>query len=157
MLLFMAASCRFAFAVHILSVLAYQRQGDISSDVLARSVNTNAVVIRRILGDLRAAGLIVTQRGKSGGARLSRPPEEMPLDLVYRAIQGGQRLSLHPQGPNPECPVGRKIQDVLAEVFTAAQEALERELARRTVADVLDEVAADGVLRGTRAHPGTLT
>ena len=147
----MAANCRFAFAVHILAVLAYRREHGVTSDLLAASVNTNAVVIRRILSDLRRSGLVVTHKGAGGGARLSAPPEEITLDAVYRAVGSGPGFSPHPQHPNRRCPVGKKIERVLAEVFSSAQAALEAELAHRTLADVLETVT-DG-----RAGPALKT
>ncbi|MHA3773893.1 Rrf2 family transcriptional regulator [Verrucomicrobiota bacterium sgz303538] len=138
----MAASCKFAFAVHILAVLALRRETGVTSDLLAGSVNTNAVVIRRLLTDLRKAGLVSTHKGAGGGAWLTRAPEEISLDVVYRAVQCSSSFSSHPQQPNQRCPVGRKIEQVLDDVFGSAQAALERALAERTLADVLEDVAA---------------
>ncbi len=136
----MAATCRFAFAVHILTVLAYKQREGGTSDLLAGSVNTNAVVIRRILSELRRAGLVTTHKGAGGGARLSRPPEEITLDAIYRAMECGPSFSPHPHQPDQHCPIGRKIEVVLGEVFASAEAALEQELARRTLADVLETV-----------------
>ena len=134
------ASCRFAFAVHILAVLAYKEGVGATSELLGRSVNTNPVVVRRILSELRRAGLVLTHKGAGGGARLSRPPQEISLAEIYRAVEHGPSFSMHPHPPNPRCPVGHKIEAVLAEVFTAAQEALARELDRRTLAELLETV-----------------
>ena len=63
----MAQNCRFAFAVHVLSALALAPEGALNSEQLAQTVNTNPVVIRRLLLDLREAKLIETQRGPGGG------------------------------------------------------------------------------------------
>jgi len=134
------ANCRFAFAIHILTVLAYRRGEEVNSDMLAGSVNTNAVVVRRILGALRRAGIIVTQRGTGGGARLGREPEEISLDQVYRAVEGAPSFGVHPHRPNQRCPVGQRIEEVLGEVFSTAQEALERALKERTLAEMLETV-----------------
>src|SRR5687767_10391319 len=128
----MAATCRFAFAVHVLAVLALRREAGVTSDALARSVNTNAVVIRRILADLRRAGIVDTYKGAGGGAWLTSAPDQVRLDAVYRAVGGGTSFSLHPQKPNQRCMVGRKIEEVLCEVFSSAQQALEQALAQRT-------------------------
>ncbi len=144
----MAASCRFAFAVHILSVLALKAQKGVTSDVLAGSVNTNPVVIRRLLSTLQHAGLVATHKGAGGGSQLARPPEQISLSAIYRAIEPAPSFSPHPQEPNQRCPVGRKIEVVLTEVFASAQAALEDELARRTLADVLDTLAEDVPLSG---------
>lgn len=158
----MAANCQFAFAVHTLAVLAHRGGAGVNSGALARSVNTNAVVIRRLLSGLRAAGLIVTQRGAAGGARLSRAPGEISLDQIYHAVGDGSGFSHHPHPPNPRCPVGCRIETVLGEVFSSAQSALEHALAERTLADVLDTVnepapvsrKAPPVRRNPRARVG---
>jgi Rrf2 family protein len=138
----MAASCRFAFAIHVLAVLAHQRTvGGACSDKLARSVNTNPVVIRRLLAQLRRAGLVQTQKGSSGGSMLAGPPEAIALDAVYRAVEPAASFAMHRQKPNQRCPVGAGIERVLDEVFSSAQAALESELARRTLGDVLQAMA----------------
>ncbi len=140
----MASSCRFAFAVHVLAVLALKREsGGVCSELLAGSVNTNPVIIRRLLTRLRHAGLVTTQKGSSGGATLCGPPEKIALDIVYRAIEPGASFSQHPHQPNQRCPVGAGIERVLDEVFASAQTALENALARRTLADVLAAMAAE--------------
>ncbi len=138
----MAASCRFAFAVHVLAVLALRRAaGGACSDKLAHSVNTNPVVIRRLLSQLRKAGLVTTHKGSTGGAALCGPPEAIALDAVYRAVQPMASFGTHRQKPNQRCPVGAGIERVLDEVFSSAQAALESELARRTLRDVLQAMA----------------
>ena len=137
----MAANCRFAFAVHILSVLAVHREGATSTQ-LAGSVNTNPVVVRRLLATLRRAGFVCTQQGARAGSRLCCEPSHIPLDAIYRAVESTASFSLHPHQPNQRCPVGRRIELVLGEVFASAQNALEHALAQRTLADVLETMSA---------------
>ena len=138
----MATSCRFAFAVHVLAMLALQRAaGGACSDKLAKSVNTNPVVIRRLLSRLRKAGLVTTRKGSTGGATLCGKPEAIPLDAVYRAVELAPSFGTHRQKPNQRCPVGAGIERVLDEVFSSAQTALESELARRSLGDVLQAMA----------------
>ncbi|KAB2645092.1 MAG: Rrf2 family transcriptional regulator [Verrucomicrobia bacterium] len=150
----MASSCRFAFAVHVLAVLALKREsGGVCSDLLAGSVNTNPVIIRRLLTRLRHAGLITTQKGSCGGATLVAAPEDIRLDVIYRAVETGVPFSQHPQQPNKRCPVGAGIERVLDEVFASAQSALESALARRTLADVLADMAAEKAPRRSAARP----
>jgi len=134
----MAASCRFAFAIHVLAVLAYrQDQGSACSDVLAGSVNTNPVVIRRLLSQLRKAGLVTTRKGTHGGAALGLAPEAITLDAVYRAVEPQAFCGPDRPQPNLRCPVGAGIARVMDEVFASAQAALEAALERRTLRDVL--------------------
>jgi len=138
----MAESCRFAFAVHILAVLAHRRGGGgVTSELLAASVNTNPVVVRRVMSTLRRAGLVCCAKGTGGGATLCRDPETIHLDEIYRAMEPQRSMAANRHRPNLRCPVGRGIKRMLAEVHAAAQEALEASLAERTLADALEHVA----------------
>ena len=133
----MAASCRFAFAVHILAVLARRYPDGVNSDLLGLSVNTNPVVIRRLLSQLRRAGFVSTQTGARGGATLARQPKDIPLDAVYRTFEPVAWVSKHPHEPNRDCPVGRRIVEVLRAVCASAEAAFDESLRQRSLADVL--------------------
>jgi DNA-binding IscR family transcriptional regulator len=100
-------------------------------------VNTNPVVIRRLLSQLRKAGLVTTRKGTHGGAALGLAPEAITLDAVYRAVE--PQAFCGPERPQPDlkCPVGAGIARVLDEVFASAQAALEAALQTRTLRDVL--------------------
>src|SRR5690606_3680494 len=105
----MAANCRFAFAVHVLSVLATHPDEVVSSELLAKSANTNPVVIRRLLCELREAGLISTARGPCGGARLDKAARQISLLDIYRAVEGEvEPFGAHPNEPAKGCVVGRE-------------------------------------------------
>jgi Rrf2 family protein len=138
----MSTSSRFAVATHMLTLLAQNREEavPVTSEFIAESVNTNPVVIRRVLGALRAARLVTSQGGNGGGWRLTRDPETITLRDVYRAVEDETLFSLHHRPPNPDCLVGRHIQHVLAQHFASATRAMEDELAHTTIADVLCEV-----------------
>jgi len=142
----MRANCRFAMAVHVLAVLAH-RQGDgASSKMLAASVNTNPVIIRRLLLALQAAKLVETRKGPGFGSRLSRAPEQIDLAEVFRAVECEESFAMPRRAPNGACPVGQCIREALEEVFTSARSALERDLARTTLACVLRRVQSEARL-----------
>lgn len=126
---------RFSVAVHILSLLATKPDQRLSSSYMAASVNTNPVVIRRISGMLKQAGLLQTKPGASG-ALITRSPEDITLLDIYRAVQQDDLLFSTHSSPNPDCPVGRNIQNTLDESFKRAQNAMEAELQKQTLADV---------------------
>jgi DNA-binding IscR family transcriptional regulator len=142
----MQISSRFSVAVHVLSLLALHepaRDGLLTSERMAGSVNTNPVVIRRILGQLKKAGLVEV-RPASGGTFLTRPPAVISLLDVYRAVEvveAGQLFSVH-ERPNPACTVGRYIQAALDTTLQRAQTALEQELAAVSVQQVTLDIAA---------------
>ena len=132
---------RFAVAVHVLTLLAQQGGSPVTSEYVAGSVNTNPSLVRRLLGALARAGLTTSQLGAGGGALLARPASAITLRDVWRAVDEGELFALHRERPNPQCPVGRNIQGALTAHFGAATRALEAELDRTTIADVLRDVA----------------
>ena len=134
----MQISSRFSVGVHVLTLLATTPPGELlTSDRMAGSVGTNAVVIRRILGQLKKAGLVEI-RAAAGGTYLRRAPATITLLDVYQAVEvvEGRLFSMH-EGPNIKCPVGRNIQGALDETLVRAQVALEKELAGVTIAQVV--------------------
>jgi Rrf2 family protein len=129
-------------AVHVLTVLAYHKDERVTSTCLASSVNTNPVVVRRLLLVLQAAGLVKTRRGAGFGSQLTRSPAQIQLAHIFRAVETDETFVMPRGKPNPECPVGHCIQFELHEIFQDARSALERELARTTLADILNKVHA---------------
>lgn len=136
----MNTSSRFAFAVHVLALLSLQQGVPLSSEMIAGSVNTNPVLIRRLLAMLAEAGLTTSQLGAGGGALLAREPRDITLLDIYHAVDDAQLFALHRETPNPACMVGRNIQTVLTGVIGDAQQALESSLASRTLADATADV-----------------
>ncbi len=124
-------------AVHVLAVLAHKEGDPVTSAFLAGSVNTNPVVIRRLLLALQKAKLVETRKGAGFGSRLSRSPASINLSEVFRAVEHQKPFTLPPGKPDPECPVGQCIQEALEKVFSSAREALQRELAQTNLAHVL--------------------
>jgi DNA-binding IscR family transcriptional regulator len=110
------------------------------SGYIAESVNTNAVVIRRLLAQLSSAGLVVSRPGACGGTQLSRKPKDISLLEVYRAVSSGEVFELHRQRPNPKCPVGGNIEQVLAKLQLNVNKAIDKELAKYSLQDVIRSV-----------------
>ncbi len=134
---------RFAVAAHILLMIAADGDEPSTSQRLAASINTNPVVIRRITGQLSRGGLVRVRRGP-GGAELTRPPADITLEDVWRAVHSradGPLLPLH-ANPDPGCPVGCRVHAVLGEAFGTAERALEQALSRTTLAELLHDVSA---------------
>jgi Rrf2 family protein len=133
-------SCQFTFAVHVMAVLALTKGQCCSSTKLAMTVNTNPVVIRRLLVELHEAKLISTERGPAGGACLAKKPEKITLLEIYRAVDPGDMFGGHPNQPSQQCPVGRAIPRVMDNLRQRITQAKERELKRITLATVLREL-----------------
>jgi len=139
------SNTRYTVAIHVLTLLAYAGPETLTSDYIAGSVNTNPVVIRRILARLRAAKLVRSQGGPGGGWQLLRAPETIHLQQVLVAVGADAAFPLHASAPNVQCPVGRTIQGLLTHHFRLAQEALEHQLAGVTLADLVAGVKTKAV------------
>ncbi len=136
----MSKNCRFAVAVHVCAVLAMNEGKPATSDEIARSVNTNPVVVRRILSSLAKAGLVRSWRGSTGGSVLAREPADISLRALFRAVDDSEGPALHNQPPNPDCPVGAHIVPVLGSIIGRAEAARESALAGVSLADVLGQI-----------------
>lgn len=130
---------RFAVAIHILALVAAGPREQVTSEFIAGSVNTNPVVIRRISGMLRKSGLIESKVGTPGSI-LTKNPRAISLLEVYHAVQNKDDLfSIH-ENTNPNCTVGKNIQNTLEESFHRAQIAMENELAKQSLYDIIEHL-----------------
>lgn len=139
---------RFAVALHILLLLACQRrQGPATSQLIADSVNTNPVVVRRITGQLARAGLVRVRRGP-GGAELTRAPSAITLADVWQAMNAGRSATVLPMHacPNMACPVGRDVHAVLGRAFETAETAMLDALRGTTVAGLMETLSPEAAL-----------
>lgn len=138
----MQISSRFTIAIHVFSCInTFEKERKVTSDFLASSVEVNPVVIRRILLQLKAAGLVKVQRG-TGGTTIARPLAEITFLDIYKAVEcvgNGELFHFH-EKPNMECPVGRNIHNVLDEKLKRVQKAMEQELESITLADVVRDL-----------------
>ncbi|MBQ3707619.1 MAG: Rrf2 family transcriptional regulator [Clostridia bacterium] len=134
----MQITSRFTVALHIFTcVEIFKDEYKVTSDFLAGSINTNPVLIRKILTQLKAAGLITVARG-TGGIAVTRPISEITFYDVYQAIEpveNGDLFHFH-ENPNPKCPVGRNIHALLDNKLKAIQSAMEDEMKKYTLEDL---------------------
>src|SRR6266568_1245529 len=85
----MSANSRLSLAVHTLTWMAkFKDEYEYAtSERMARSVNTNPVILRGLLGMMEKQHLVCVQRGSNAGWKLARTPEEITLLDVYRAVK----------------------------------------------------------------------
>lgn len=131
---------RFSMAIHVLILIALSPE-PMSSAQMAESVGTNASHVRRILGQLKRAGLVDGKQG-AAGFRLLADPAEMDLRQIYCAVQsaeGCHAFDVH-QNSSDRCVVGRHIQPVLHGMFAEVERQMEKTLADRTLQDCIQQL-----------------
>ncbi len=133
-------------------MLARWDDKSLTSAEIADSLASNPVLVRRILGSLRDAGLVWATEGRNGGWSLARPATQITLRDAYTAVEAGPVLSRHPHPPSDACEVGRNMQDLLDAEFRDAERALEERLSRTTIAHLVRQVLANERAAARRNH-----
>jgi len=140
----MRANTRLAVAIHILTLLALDNPKEVpnTSENLALSVNTNPVVVRRIIAMLKKAKLVNVKAGV-GGASLARNPKDITWLDIYNAVKSNDDFTLFNkhENPNKKCYVGAYILDVIDEPLHMAQKAMEDKLSTFTLYDAMVPIA----------------
>ena len=136
---------RFTIATHMLIIIALKgKESKGTSDFLADSVGVNPVIIRKTLSQLKNADLISVARG-TGGTEIVKDLKDISLLDVYQAVEclgkTGQLFSFH-DNPNPNCPVGAHIHDVLDQKLDDIQKAMEKQLSQTSLAQVVADAEA---------------
>ncbi len=131
---------RFSTAVHILTLLASMPDERLPSELIAASIGTNAVVVRRQLALLREASLVTSKSARGGGWELARDPRHITLRQIRAALGDEAGFRMHRNEPNPNCVVGQHVRGVLEDVYAEADHAVMVALDHWTVAGLLDRV-----------------
>lgn len=133
----MKRNSRLSLALHTLGHMAGDPARVRTSSDIAAHAGTNPVVVRRVLGKLRDAGLLTSEKGHAGGWRLARPPREITLADVYLALDE-TLIASTPDEAVSECSVEHVLQRKVASVMEDVERNLIAQLASTTIAEVSD-------------------
>jgi Rrf2 family protein len=137
----MAANSLLAGAIQILSVLAWRGDQETTSERLAKSLDTNPVVVRRILKSLEQHGLVEVRPGRHGGVALTRSPSDITLEDIYKAVEPeGALFSLRERG-NPRCVVNNTMNRILPPLFDSANAAVDGVLRRTKLSSLVEKIS----------------
>ena len=136
----MASNSRLAIAIHTAGMLAFGEEMPMTSTMIAKSVDTNPVVIRRIIGNLVKHGLVEVKMGTGGGSRLTKEPEEISIAEIYLALEEGEIFNVPEMDESHGCPIAKLVRPVLKRVFGAAENSLLAELQSRSLQHVIDDM-----------------
>lgn len=134
-------SSRFTVAVHMLALINFDDYGNLTSRQIADSVNTNPVVIRRLMTKLKEAEFIDVSQGNSG-IELIKPLSDITLFDVYKAVEVVEERELFQihEDTNIKCVVGANIQMVLEVILENAQAAMEGVLENVTLENIVSKI-----------------
>jgi Rrf2 family protein len=137
----MAANSLLAGAVQVVCAIAWRGAQGTNSERLAKSLDTNPVVVRRILKALERDGLVAVRPGRHGGVELLRSPAEITLEDIYKAVDpDGSMFALRERG-NPRCPVNNALSRALPPLFDAADAAVDSVLRRTKIASLVEKIS----------------
>lgn len=138
----MQISSRFTMAIHMFACIDTFSGQKMTSDFMAGSIGTNPVIIRKLLQQLKAAGLVEVSRG-TGGVTVTKPFDKITFLDIYKAVEctPDEELFHFHENPNQNCPVGKNIHNVLDNRLLEVQKAMEDKLVQMTLADVKNDVA----------------
>ena len=118
----MRVSAKSDYALRALIELAVRSDGAaVSAEEIGRLQDIPHGFLQAILADLRRAGVVVSQRGQSGGWRLARDADKVTVADVIRAVDG-PLVSVY--GLRPEAVSYNESAEVLQLVWIAARSSL---------------------------------
>ena len=129
---------KFSIALHILTYIA-ETNNTVTSELLAKSVGTNASHIRKILALLKDADIIESQQGKKGIV-LKIKANKLSLDKIYFGVYPEKELLHIHDTATPDCPVGATIKEALLPIFEESEKQLVLNLKSKTLKSLIEDM-----------------
>ncbi|MDF1603268.1 Rrf2 family transcriptional regulator [Nocardioides sp. YIM 152315] len=143
----MRVSAKSDYALRALIEMASRVDGRaVSAEELGRRQEIPHGFLQAILADLRRAGVVMSQRGQSGGWRMGRPAAEVSVADVIRAVDG-PLVSVY--GLRPEAVTYNETADVLQHVWIAARDSLRDVFEQVSIQQLADRQLPDAVTART--------
>lgn len=131
----MKRNSRLSLALHTLSHMASDPSRVRTSSEIADHAGTNPVVVRRVLGRLREAGLLTSEKGHSGGWKLAKSPDEITLADAYLALD--ERLvATDPAQQKSTCSVEDALHKRVVGVLNEIEDSLVARLSETAISEV---------------------
>jgi Rrf2 family protein len=126
-----------ASAVHIMTFVAHAGDEGTTSEAIAKSLQTNPVVVRKILKLLEGEGLVVLRQGRQGGVGLRRPASRITLGQIYKAVESESGVFAMRGQVHEGCPVACAMKRSLGPIFDAANDAVEQALSKTNLEELV--------------------
>lgn len=131
----MIRDSRLSGVLHVLLHMPEQ-PGPQTSEALARAMDTNPVVIRRIMSGLREQGYVRSDKGHGGGWTLACDFAHVTLRMIYDALGKPEILAIGARTEAPGCQVEQPVNAALGDAFEAAEALLLERFGNITLADL---------------------
>ncbi|MCV9926453.1 Rrf2 family transcriptional regulator [Flavobacterium sp. LS1R49] len=128
-------SGKFAITTHILTLLSKFPNDYLSSEYIAGSINLNPVLVRKEISNLKKNHIVESKEGKNGGTRLLKPASEITLHDIFKMTFDTVSLGYAKNQPNPDCPVGKRINENLDFLYLDINEKINAQLSTITLED----------------------
>jgi len=128
-------SGKFAITIHILTLLTKFPNDFLSSEFIAGSMNLNPVLVRKEIANLKAHHIVESKEGKNGGTKLSKAASNITLKEIFEMTFDNINLGYAKNQPNPDCPVGKKINQNLADLYADMNKKVSLQLTNITLED----------------------
>lgn len=141
---------RLSGVLHVLLHMA-QRDGPTTSEDLARAMQTNPVVVRRVMAGLRDKGLVASAKGHGGGWTIACDLEQVTLRDIYDALDRPGLFAIGNRNEHPDCLVERAVNRALDGALQEAEELILQRFGKVTLTTLSAEFGA-----GLAVHAHTL-
>ena len=149
----MRRDSRLSGVLHVLLHMA-QKDGPVTSAVLATAMDTNPVVLRRVMGGLRDHGYVQSEKGHGGGWTLACDLSKVTLRDIYIALGSPSLLAIGNRTAAPGCVIEEAVNAGLNRSFQDAEELLLSGLGEVTLATLQEDVRNRLAVRGRSHRPG---
>lgn len=134
----MKISTQYSIALHMMVAIETFKTQKVTSEFLSKSINVNAVVIRRLMSILKENELIEVKFG-TGGITLKKNSKDITLFDIYKAVTTTEKLFDFHQNPSNMCPVGKNIH-LLDKYLSDAQTQMENSLRKTLLSEIITEI-----------------
>lgn len=137
--------------LHVLLHMA-ERSDPVTSEVLAKAIDTNPVVVRRIMAGLRDQGYVRSEKGHGGGWTLACDLSKVTMRDIYTALGSPALLAMSNRAETPGCLVEQAVNTALNQAFEDAEALLLARLGQVTLAMLSADLHKRIIARGGSHH-----
>jgi len=144
----MRVSAKVDYAVRAAVELAASESPPLKGELISQAQDIPLKFLENILGELKHAGIVRSQRGTDGGYWLARAPEDVSIAEIIRAVEGPLASV---RGESPEAlkyggtaaPLGKLWVAVRANLRAVLEEVTLADVAKGDLPEVVDELTSD--------------